>query len=73
MSFAQLGSAHVVMYPLTRPLAIVHFARPLEAHRAGCWPCQRASIYNTLILLGFILLKTWHALCNTSPKSVMNE
>jgi hypothetical protein len=73
MSFAQLGSAHVVMYPLTRPLAIVHFARPLEAHRAGCCPYHRATIYNLLILLGFILLKTWHALCNTSPKSVMNE
>lgn len=73
MSFAQLGSAHVVMYPLTRPLAIVHFARPLEAHRAGCCPYHRAPIYNLLILLGFILLKTWHALCNTSPKSVMNE
>lgn len=73
MSFAHFGSAHVAMYPLTRPLAIVHFARPIKAHRAGCCPYHRATIYNLLILLGFILLKTWHALCNIYPKSVMNE
>ena len=28
---------------------------------------------NLLILLAFILKKSWHALCNTSPKNVMNE
>jgi hypothetical protein len=61
------GNLTVDFDPLIRPLAIVHFARPFGGHRAGCCIRGKRSLRNLLILLVFILIKSWHALCNTSP------
>jgi len=37
MPSCHFGNTPSVFYPLIRPLAIVHFARPSRGHRAGCW------------------------------------
>jgi hypothetical protein len=67
MPSCHFGNSLNIFDPSIRPLAIVHFARLPRGHRAGCWAICRSEIYNVLILLGFILQKSWHALCNISP------
>ncbi|MGY2176977.1 hypothetical protein [Pseudomonas azotoformans] len=67
MPSCHFGNTRSAFYPLIRPLAIVHFARRSGSHRAGCWGLTQSTLFNLLILLGFILQKSWHALCNISP------
>jgi hypothetical protein len=37
MPSCQFGNSLCAFYPLIRPLAIVHFARRIKRHRAGCY------------------------------------
>jgi hypothetical protein len=55
MPSCHFGNTLFVFYPSTRPLAIVHFARHLRGHRAGCWSVHESLVRNYMILLSFIL------------------
>jgi len=67
MPSCHFGNSISALCPLIRPLAVVQFARRTGGHRAGCWVIGKTIIFNPLILLIFILQKSWHALCNSFP------